>query len=112
MMIPGTPGAPGDSVLPGALINASQNGRVEFVKLLIKHGADLNATCNDGRNSLLCASNEGHFEITQIFLVSLSPVALKNSTIITILTSSDQKKIFHGYCCTTHLSPWRGQFTF
>ena len=38
------------------LINASKNGNIKKIKLLIENGADVNAKDNDGSTSLIFAS--------------------------------------------------------
>ena len=47
---------------------ASDNGRLEAVKLLLKHKADINARNNNGDTPLIRAANNGHFDVVR-FLV-------------------------------------------
>ena len=51
-----------------ALVAASQGGSVGLVVELLKRGADLKARDEDGRDSLWCASCEGHVAIATILL--------------------------------------------
>ncbi len=47
---------------------ASQDGHINGVKLLIKAGADLNQTRNDGSTSLFMASQNGHAKAVEILV--------------------------------------------
>ncbi|XP_011303261.1 kinase D-interacting substrate of 220 kDa isoform X2 [Fopius arisanus] len=46
-----------------ALIYASSKGKIQFVRELINHGADVNAEDADNWTALLCASKEGHTDV-------------------------------------------------
>ncbi|XP_034949569.1 kinase D-interacting substrate of 220 kDa B isoform X2 [Chelonus insularis] len=46
-----------------ALIFAASKGKLQFVRELINHGADVNAEDADNWTALLCAAKEGHTEV-------------------------------------------------
>ncbi|KAH0569139.1 kinase D-interacting substrate of 220 kDa B isoform X2 [Cotesia glomerata] len=46
-----------------ALILAATKGKIQFVRELINHGADVNAEDADNWTALLCAAKEGHTEV-------------------------------------------------
>ncbi|XP_015122947.1 kinase D-interacting substrate of 220 kDa B isoform X2 [Diachasma alloeum] len=46
-----------------ALIYASSKGKIQFVRELINHGADVNAEDADNWTALLCAAKEGHTDV-------------------------------------------------
>ena len=48
-----------------ALIQASSEGHLEFVKYLVSHGADVNTAVDDGLTALMIASTEGHLEVVK-----------------------------------------------
>ncbi|XP_024945713.1 kinase D-interacting substrate of 220 kDa isoform X2 [Cephus cinctus] len=46
-----------------ALIHAASKGKIQFVREILNHGADVNAEDADNWTALLCAAKEGHTEI-------------------------------------------------
>ncbi|WP_245273458.1 ankyrin repeat domain-containing protein [Mesorhizobium sp. WSM3224] len=54
-----------------ALIEAARNGHLDAVKLLVEHGADVNAADKTGRNSALIEAIKGrHFAVAEYLLES------------------------------------------
>lgn len=51
-----------------ALIYAASRGRADFVRELLKHGADVNAEDNDNWTPLLCACKDGHTDVVNELL--------------------------------------------
>ncbi|RMD79282.1 MAG: ankyrin repeat domain-containing protein, partial [Lentisphaerae bacterium] len=43
-----------------------QNGHVDVVKILLEHGADVNAKCKKGKTALMFASEKGYQEIVEL----------------------------------------------
>src|SRR5688572_7507704 len=48
--------------------HAARNGDTEIVRLLIEHGADVNAANTRGHTVLYCAGGHGHLDTTQLLL--------------------------------------------
>jgi ankyrin repeat protein len=48
--------------------HAARNGDTEIVRLLIEHGADVNATNPRGHTVLYCAGGHGHLDTVQLLL--------------------------------------------
>jgi ankyrin repeat protein len=48
--------------------HAARNGDTEVVRLLIEHGADVNATNPRGHTVLYCAGGHGHLDTLQLLL--------------------------------------------
>ncbi len=48
--------------------HAARNGDTEIVRLLINHGADVNATNKRGHTVLYCASGHGHLDAVRLLL--------------------------------------------
>jgi len=63
-----------------ALIEASEKGYTEIVKLLLKAGADVNAEDGDGRTALILAKEQGYIEIVDL----LKKAGAKNDSKITL----------------------------
>ena len=51
-----------------ALMYAAQSGHIDTVRLLVKHGAILDAEDNDGRTSLMLAAEGGHVEVVRYLM--------------------------------------------
>ena len=49
-----------------ALIYAACNGRLEIVKVLLSHGADVNIANKYGHTALMYAVNDKHFKIVKV----------------------------------------------
>jgi ankyrin repeat protein len=49
-------------------MKAARCGRTKTVKLLLAHGADVNATAKNGWTALMCAAREGHIETMKLLL--------------------------------------------
>ena len=65
--------APGSAVATNGsgwppLGQASGQGHVAVVKLLLAHGADANQTFSGGRTALMCAAQQGHAEVVTALL--------------------------------------------
>ena len=60
-----------------ALQVACMHGREECVRLLIKHGADINAQNKDGWTPLREACFRGHFEATELLLKAGADMEIK-----------------------------------
>ena len=54
--------------LDSDLLIASQNGRLEGVRVLLERGADINKTDNHGETPLLGASRNGHLNVVRVLL--------------------------------------------
>lgn len=50
------------------LIEASRNGHLSVVRLLVESGADVNRVDTDGRNALLAAARDGHLPIVEYLI--------------------------------------------
>lgn len=48
--------------------HAARNGDTEIVRLLIEHGADMNAQTTYGQTALYCAGGHGHLDTLQLLL--------------------------------------------
>ena len=57
---------------------ASQNGRVEIVRLLLDAGADKNLLDCDGFTALMLASDRGHHEVVRLLLEAGADEGLTN----------------------------------
>ena len=51
-----------------ALHQASFNGHLEVVRLLLEAGASCNQTANQGKTPLICAAENGHMEVVRLLL--------------------------------------------
>jgi len=47
------------------LLEAAANGRLDMVKMLLDHGADLKARSNDGKTALSLAEARGHKQVAE-----------------------------------------------
>ena len=61
------------------LLDACKNGNIDLVKLLLAHGADVNAEDGNGDSPLLWASSRGDTEIVKLLLVHGADVNIKNN---------------------------------
>ncbi len=59
------------------LMVAAENGHIEVVELLLKHGADLSVTDARGNNILHIACNQGEFDVVK-YLLSLNSVDINS----------------------------------
>ena len=76
-----------------ALILASFKGHVEFVKLLIEAGSNLeHATSGDSRTALTIASNNGHLEIVKLLIAAGSNLehAASSNSQTTLINASNK----------------------
>ena len=51
-----------------SLFNASRNGHIEEVKMLITNGADVNVKTASGKTALMAASGNGHIEVVKMLI--------------------------------------------
>jgi len=49
------------------LLTAAANGRLDIAKLLLAHGADPQATTNDGKSALSLSTERNHPEVAALF---------------------------------------------
>jgi len=78
------------------LIEASYNGNIEIVKLLIETGADINAKNNYGSTSLMYASKIGHKKIVLLLIEAGADINAKNNygyTVLMFATANNYKDI-------------------
>lgn len=50
------------------LMLAVSHGRMDMVRALLAHGADVNIQDDEGSTALMCASEHGHVEIVKLLL--------------------------------------------
>lgn len=50
------------------LMLAVSHGRMDMVRALLGHGADVNIQDDEGSTALMCASEHGHVEIVKLLL--------------------------------------------
>jgi ankyrin repeat protein len=60
-----------------ALHRAAQHGDVPVMRLLIDHGADVNALSRNGQNVLYCAAGHGHLSAVRLLLARGADPAVK-----------------------------------
>ena len=75
-----------------ALIEASDNGHIEVVKLLIEAGADVNAR-DHGTTALMEASIDGYLEIVKMLIEAEADLNIQYSGVIYL--DSDKDAISH-----------------
>lgn len=63
-----------------ALISACENGSLEVTRLMLQHGADIDAQSADGWTPLMMASYEGHREIVSLLLERNANHEMKTKT--------------------------------
>lgn len=51
-----------------ALMLAVSHGRMDMVRALLAHGAEVNIQDDEGSTALMCASEHGHVEIVKLLL--------------------------------------------
>ena len=61
-----------------ALMKACSSGHIEAVKLLIKHGANVNCRDDDKMTPLMFAADEGHTEIVKVLIAAGADVNAKD----------------------------------
>ncbi len=57
-------------MLNDQLIEATENDNTEIIEVLLKEGADINATNEDGQTALVIAAEKGHIETVQVLLTT------------------------------------------
>ena len=76
-------GADANTALPGgetALMTTARTGSLEGVKLLLEHGADVNAKeAGRGQTALMWATSEGHTEVVRCSLSSGADVKARSA---------------------------------
>jgi len=76
------------------LILAAEEGRVEAVKILLAHGANVNWVAKDGAFAMYLASQNGHKEVIDLLIAAGADVnCARNATFTPILLASVQGHI-------------------